>query len=187
MSISWSGSSIIGSRIYLCWACSVKVAAQNGYRSTAGTVIWLCPNCSCPCFVNIHGQEVPSAPYGDSVQYLPDDVENLYSEARSCMMVNAYTAAVLLCRKLLMNISVQHGADEGKSFQFYINFLQDQGFIPPNGKEWVDHIRRKGNEATHEIAVMDKSHAEDLINFSEMLLRFIFEFPNRIPKRPSEK
>jgi hypothetical protein len=54
--------------------------------------------------------------------------------------------------------------------------------VPPNGKHWVDHIRKKGNEATHEIALMGADDAADLIVFSEMLLKFIYEFPNRIPK-----
>jgi hypothetical protein len=48
----------------------------------------------------------------------------------------------------------------------------------------VDHIRRKGNEATHEIALMSQQDAEELVGFSEMLLKFVYEFPNRVPKAP---
>jgi hypothetical protein len=55
------------------------------------------------------------------------------------------------------------------------------GYVPPNGKGWVDHIRKKGNEATHEILLMSKTDAEELITFVEMLLKFIYEFPSRIP------
>jgi len=51
-----------------------------------------------------------------------------------------------------------------------------------NGKEWVDIIRNKGNEATHEIVIMNQSDAEELINFAGMLLKFIYEFP--IKARP---
>ena len=52
---------------------------------------------------------------------------------------------------------------------------------PPNGKGWVDHIRKKGNEAAHEIVLMTKADADELIVFSEMLLKFVYEFPNRVP------
>ena len=45
----------------------------------------------------------------------------------------------------------------------------------------VDHIRKKGNEANHEIVLMEKEDAEDLLVFSEMLLKFIYEFPKRVP------
>jgi hypothetical protein len=56
--------------------------------------------------------------------------------------------------------------------------------VPPNGEEWVDHIRQKGNEANHEIVLMSSEDAKDLITFIEMLLKFIYEFPNKIKKQP---
>ncbi len=120
--------------------------------------------------------------FGNDVDHLPPDIKSLYNEARSCIAVNAYTASVLACRKLLMSIAVAQGAEEGKNFIAYVKYLADKGFVPPNGQNWVDHIRTKGNEATHEIALMQADDAKELISFSEMLLRFIFEFPNRIPK-----
>jgi hypothetical protein len=55
------------------------------------------------------------------------------------------------------------------------------GYVPPDGKGWVDHIRKKGNEATHEIALMTAADAEELISFVEMLLKFVYEFPARVP------
>lgn len=55
-----------------------------------------------------------------------------------------------------MNIAVEQGADENLRFIEYVNYLSDNGFIPPNGKQWVDHIRKKGNEATHEIKMMEE-------------------------------
>ena len=81
-----------------------------------------------------------------------------------------------------MNIAVAQGATPGESFASYVEHLAKAGFIPPNGKGWVDHIRLKGNEATHEIKVMTLADAEDLIAFLEMLLKFIYEFPLRVPR-----
>ena len=80
-----------------------------------------------------------------------------------------------------MNIAVEQGANAGLRFIEYVNFLGDKGYIPPNGRHWVDHIRKKGNEATHEIELMDSTDAQELIIFVEMLLRFIYEFPNMVP------
>ena len=56
--------------------------------------------------------------------------------------------------------------------------------VLPIPKDWVDHIRRKGNEANHEIVSMSRDDAKDLIIFIEMLLKFMYEFPNMIPKPP---
>ena len=45
-----------------------------------------------------------------------NEVKALYEEARDCIKVNAYTATILCCRKLLMNIAVVQGA-EPQSFR----------------------------------------------------------------------
>jgi len=83
---------------------------------------------------------------------------------------------------MLMHLAVAQGAKEGLAFIDYVDFLVKSGYVPPNGKHWVDHIRKKGNEANHEIVLMKEDDAKDLITFIEMLLRFIYEFPNSIPK-----
>jgi hypothetical protein len=80
-----------------------------------------------------------------------------------------------------MNVGVSLGAAENQSFVAYVDYLADNGYIPPNGRGWVDHIRRRGNEATHEIRRMASADAQELITFLEMILKFIYEFPSRVP------
>ena len=84
-----------------------------------------------------------------------------------------------------MNIAVSQGASEGLSFNKYVEYLSDNHFIPPGSEEWVHHIRKKGNEATHEIAIMEKNDAIELITFIEMLLKFIYEFPAKMREKNS--
>ena len=80
-----------------------------------------------------------------------------------------------------MNIAVEEGAEADKTFAHYVDFLAAKGFVP-NGKPWVDHIRKVGNIAAHQIELMSAQQSSELITFVEMLLRFIYEFPNRVPK-----
>ena len=80
--------------------------------------------------------------------------------------------------------AVNQGAKEGASFVSYVEHLANAGFVPPNGRTCVDHIRSKGNEANHEIRLMDQDEAIALISFSEMLLKIIYEFPSRVPRPP---
>jgi hypothetical protein len=123
----------------------------------------------------------PGIAFGDLVPHLPEDLERLYEEARASASANAYTAAVLVCRKMLMNIAVTEGAEEAKKFIEYVQYLSDKNFVPPNRKGWVVYIRTRGNEATHEIQLMNETDAKALIVFVEMLLRFIYEFPKMVP------
>ena len=99
------------------------------------------------------------------------------------MSVSSYTASVLCCRKLVMHIAVSKKAGEGKNFAYYIQYLSDNNYVPPGAKEWVDQIREKGNEANHEIVLMQKEDAEELISFIGMLLKIIYEFPSRVKKK----
>lgn len=179
--MTWKSIQQLPSRSYTCGHCGFMVASDRGYQTEdASRKVYVCPHCRKPTYMTKDGQ-VPGVAPGNEVQSLPEDIAALYLEARNSTAVSAYTSAVLTCRKLLMNIAVSQGAPEGKRFVEYVQYLADNGFVPPHGKGWVDHIRKKGNEATHEIVVMKLQDAEDLISFSEMLLKFIYEFPNKIP------
>ena len=79
-----------------------------------------------------------------------------------------------------MHIAVEQGAAENMSFREYVDYLDDNGYLPPKSKEWVDHIRDQGNEANHEIIVKTANDAKKLIDFIEMLSKFIYEFPAHV-------
>ena len=80
-----------------------------------------------------------------------------------------------------MHVAVESGADVGLKFVQYVEYLWEQHYVPPNAKGWVDHIREKGNEATHEIVQMGREEAEQLISFTEILLKLVYELPQRVP------
>ncbi len=180
----WTGISTLEARSYTCAYCGALVVSENGFgeEEPGGGVggshlIYICPN-GHPTYFD-HGEQIPAPAFGDEVAALPPDVKVLYNEARVCMMVNAHTAAVMACRKLLMNVAVEKGAPEGESYKQYVDYLDNQGYVPPGSKDWVDRIRDKGNDANHEIVAMSRSDAEELITFVEMLLKIIYEFPSK--------
>jgi hypothetical protein len=72
---------------------------------------------------------------------------------------------------------VQEGAEENLKFIEYVNWLESKNYFPPKGKTWIDIIRSKGNEATHEILPMSQEDAKQVLTFTEMLLKFVYEFP----------
>jgi Domain of unknown function (DUF4145) len=169
----WQSSSIGISKFnYTCGYCGSSSGPSRAYSCvhsyTSGgrtynptnAYIYLCPTCNKPTFINLTDdkEQVPGPRIGNEVDFLPEEIRQLYNEARNCISVNAFTSAVLACRKLLMNISVTKGADSDKSFVYYVNYLE-QHLLPPNSRMWVDHIRLKGNEATHEINHMTSDDA----------------------------
>jgi len=182
MKAEWKSILTLSSKSYTCGYCGKPLASEKGYAAIHATYsalneyIYICHHCNKPTYCT-SGQQTPGPIFGNDVEHLPSEIDYLYNEARKCMSCNGFTASVLCSRKLLMNIAVSKGAKKGLKFIEYVEYLSEKGFVPPNGKKWVDHIRKKGNEATHEIAIMKQEDAEELIKFLEMLLKFIYEFP----------
>lgn len=130
---------------------------------------------------------MPTAPPGRLPEHVPDNLGKLFNEARVATASGAYTAAVLVSRKMLMNVAVEEGDKPGKNFIEYVEYLDAKGFIPPHGKSWVDYIRQRGNEANHEIRLMSADDAHALLRFIEKLLEDNYEFPNLVPQTPAQQ
>lgn len=179
----WRNVLTLGARKFACGFCQFVVASDKGFvdEHKNGHYVYICPNCECPTFFTSSRQFPDIAP-GNPVKHLPKEVAQLYEEARNSVAANAPTAAVLTCRKLLMNIAVAEGARPDGTFLQYVDYLAEHAYVPPKGREWVDHIRKKGNEANHEIHLMTRDDAMELVEFAEMLLKFIYEFPKRVPQ-----
>jgi hypothetical protein len=188
--LHWEQVGTLPSRRFQCGYCGSPLASERGWfaRLPAGEAhlawIYICHQCTRPTFFEPDGSQTPGITFGNAVSDIPDvGIQKLYEEARKCTGCGAYTAAVLACRKLLMHIAVAKGANAGESFVSYVEYLAKQNYIPPDARDWVDHIRAKSNEANHEIVIMPKEDAEELVSFIEMLLRVIFEFPAAIKKK----
>lgn len=190
MMYTWKDAKEKKSHGYRCGYCSEQVSSSKGFQSVNNSQainghIYICTVCGRPSFFPSRGQgsQVPGSLIGDKVSIQDNSVQKIYDEARQAASVESYTAVVLCCRKLLMHIGVSKGADENKNFVHYVDYLFSNHYLPPDAKDWVDHIRTKGNEANHEIVIMKKEDAEDLITFCEMLLKTLYEFPAILQQR----
>jgi len=191
---NWHQLSNHRAKRYKCGFCDEKISSEKGYNIGGNTdgsgraigFVYICTRCGGPTFFPPSGDQIPGPKIGNDVGFIPKPVKEIYNESRQCYSQNCFTASVMLSRKILMNIAVEQGAEENLSFFKYINYLSDKGFIPPNGGNWVDYIRKNGNEANHEIKSMNEDDAKKLIQFVELLLKFIFEFPQIIQSDQQE-
>jgi hypothetical protein len=177
---TWVNTKTLESRSYTCGHCGRPIASNVGYSSTISACMYICHFCGMPTYFRGFLGQFPPAPIGEQIEHLPDSVQDIYFEACNCTMVEAYTASVLCSRKLLMHLAVSRGADQKLSFVQYVNYLNEKGYVPPDGREWVDHIRNIGNMVNHEISIMTREQAEELLDFAGMLLKFIYEFPEKM-------
>jgi DNA-directed RNA polymerase subunit RPC12/RpoP len=185
----WQDLKSVGDKHYKCGYCGHEIAPNEGYHSRDGDgTIYICPNCRRPTFFDYLHVQTPKIRLGNEVGGISDKgVESLYNEARDCTSVGAYTASVMVCRKILMNFAVAQKAKPGETFAFYVTYLSDNGYIPPQGKPWVDQIRQRGNDANHEIMLMHEGDADLILHFTEALLRFNYELPSILAADAAKK
>ena len=132
---------------------------------------WLmCPYCDHGSVLSHNGNIYPVGLLGESLKGLPDPIDD-----RRCLSANCFIATEMLCRKILMHVACEKGADEGKTFEYYIDYLEKKGFITPPIKKWVEIIREQGNEATHRLQKSDSMRSNGILTFTAQLLRIIYE------------
>lgn len=189
--VGWKGYGVM-EKDYTCGYCGRHTSSTEGLPLVEDTSkrndllidlpkqgIYICTHCKMPSFFweNI---QIPGNRFGNPVVGISIQMADLYEEARSSYSVGAYTGVVLLCRKLLMHIAVELGAEEEKRFVEYVDYLDKNHYISANSKKWVDQIRKDGNEATHQMATKTKEDAEKLIKFCEMIMKTNFEYPSML-------
>lgn len=198
MIYKWIHNQDLKSRQYVCGYCSNPLSSEHGFFADLyedhgapngqRVFIYICHFCGKPTFFDTSNNQTPGPKYGNEILGIEDyRINKLYDEARRCIGIGAPTSAILACRKLLMHIAVEKGAKENLKFIEYVEYLSEKGYIPPDSKEWVDEIREKGNEATHEIVIMSDVDAKDLLQLTEMLLKIIYQFPSEIKKKRAVK
>lgn len=178
---NWNDADYVDSINYDCGYCGKNVASNRGY-SYGGHLeeghyanIYICPNCGQPTFSD-NGILTPGSLYGSEISNLPVTVESIYNEARSSYQAGAYTGVILICRKVLMNVAIDCGAKPHLKYIKYVDYLLDEGYVPPKSEEWVDCIRKDGNDATHDETSKNQTDAKKILDFVQMLLSIIYEF-----------
>jgi Domain of unknown function (DUF4145) len=174
---------------YICGHCGHLVSGRvvAGYRKKANNgkgknysdiMFILCTSCAKGSVWLSDGTIIPGNSPAEALQGLTPEVNAAWEEARNCFAINAFTGCELLCRKILMSIGVDKGADEGKSFKYYINYIEQQKYITPPMKPWADRIRLNANDTTHKLAPPDRKHCEDTLMFTKQLLVLVYVMEN---------
>lgn len=169
-------------KVERCSFCDASQMAVIAHTYARHDCYWLrCINCGKGSVVNSGSQVSPAARPLHTPRGLPELDEQIWNEVRDCLSVGASTAAVMLCRKLLVHIAVAQGLPAknangyAPNFQTAVTHLETEGLITRRMLPWVKRIKDVGNEANHEIARIDKDVANDVALFTEQLLKLTYE------------
>jgi hypothetical protein len=114
--------------------------------------------------------------YVQHIENIPYELLQDYREAHGSYDNRHYKSCEMMCRNILQGIAVDKGAEVGKSFVFYINYLVNKGYVAPRMQSSVDLIRSRANETIHENLTVSEDRAKETLMPTTMLLRIIYEF-----------
>ena len=177
----WKNTTSGYSKKFVCYNCGVLVASNelfytnDGYNHRNG-MIYICPHCNAPNVFDAWEDRPEAQYYGEDVKKLPETILSVYNEIRKCIGVNAYTAATMMLRKILMNFAVENGAKEGDSFHNYVQWLCKEGYVHKLNHKQAEAIKKLGNKSNHKIESINKEDCLNIFNFVVHFLKSNYEF-----------
>jgi len=121
-------------------------------------------------------------------EHLPENVERIFREGATCLAVNCNNAAgtmFRLCIDIVTRGMLPEGEAEGlnarvrRDLGLRLPWLFDHGILPDSLRELSACVRENGNDGAH-AGTLRREEAEDLLDFTIMLLERIYTEPERL-------
>lgn len=174
-------------RTYACGACGSttngRVVCEVQRKMDGAQIFW----CWCSCdkaeptiLIEMDGTmltQLPIAREFRSGADWPTNLTSLYDEAAKAYSAGAFTAATMVCRKLIMACACDKGETDGKAFTAYVDHLTTNVLAFPAAKTPIDAIRQIGNEANHEVKIVNQADATRAMKIVTYLLNTIYSLP----------
>ena len=123
----------------------------------------------------------PSFPDTGAPTYTPENVAQFFRQAMENMIRN-YDAAGAMFRKTLDTALKTKFPDSMDNLNNRIETAAEKGMLTRDMADWSHRIRRLGNDAAHESEPFSKNDAEDLKQFTILLLYYLFTLPGMLEK-----
>jgi Domain of unknown function (DUF4145) len=124
--------------------------------------------------------------------HLPPPLPNLFLQAADSLKRKAWDASgamsrktVDVCTKLLM----KDEAKQHRDMKPRIDALAAKGYLTPQLREWAHQVRLDGNDAVHDEDPFTEEEAQELLDFTELFLTYVYTLPGRLldKKKPHPK
>ena len=121
-------------------------------------------------------------------EHLPNEIDSIFREGATCLSVDCCNAAGTMFRLCIDMASISmlpEGEVEGLNSKIKRNlglrlpWLFDNGILPEALRELSSCIKDDGNDGAHK-GTLDKDDAEDLLDFTFVLLERIYTEPERL-------
>ena len=139
-----------------------------------------CSLCGFPMVASTPADEPDDPPYrmfpaqeGRLSSAVPSTIRSSHEEAWRCFKAKAYTAAAIMCGKSLESMCRAHKVKE-------LEQLRESGVIEDRLLEWGEAVQATRDQAAHDLSTaISRQDSEDLIQFTEAILEYVFTFADR--------
>ena len=134
-------------------------------------------------FINLKDTAATKPP-----EYIPENVEKIFREGATCIAVGCNNAAgtmFRLCIDIVTSGMLPEGEAEGlnarirRDLGLRLPWMFDHSILPENLRELSACVREDGNDGAH-VGTLRREDAEDLLDFTIMLLERIYTEPERL-------
>ena len=121
-------------------------------------------------------------------EHLPDEIQNAFKEAATCLAVECWNAAATMFRlcvdhatKPLLPTEETDGLNSRKrrDLGLRLQWLFEANRLPPELRDLSACIREDGNDGAH-AGILKREDAEDLLDFTTSLLERLITEPKRL-------
>ncbi|MDN7754082.1 DUF4145 domain-containing protein [Burkholderia gladioli] len=188
-------------------AFNVTYANPHYLRRESWNTLAICPSCGCGIYAvisahpahgtihnlqNIQGnlalhdevysiEVFPKAEQVEAPEHIPPLATRAFVEGAESLNAGRPTAAAAMFRRCLEIALKQHSPDiEAWKLDKRIDKLFAEGRITKDLQEWAHRIRLEGNDALHEEEEFTKETASEMMEFTRMVLVYLYTLPERI-------
>ncbi len=121
-------------------------------------------------------------------EHVPKHIEKVFREGATCLTAHCWNAAGTMFR-LCIDLVTKHilpdenveglNRDVKRNLFTRLNWLFDNGHLSEGIRELSDCVRNDGNDGAHD-GTLEKDDAEDLLDFTLILLERIYTEPERV-------
>ncbi|WP_186062181.1 DUF4145 domain-containing protein [Burkholderia gladioli] len=189
-------------------AFTIPYSERNPTSGSLWNALGVCPACGYPAAIVAHthpGQPIhnltnlqgalkvgphhnffrisifPSPEKIDTPEHIPPNAARAFAEGADSLAGGRATAAAAMFRRCLEIALKQHSPDiEAWKLEKRIDKLFAEGRITKDLQEWAHRIRLEGNDALHEEEEFTKQTAGEMMEFTRMVLVYLYTLPERI-------
>ena len=158
-----------------CEACKNLGIAVGARRSTSGNANY--------ALVAFYPTGKPNDIVDDAI---PEAIRMDFREAKRCRWVNAYKAAVVMCRRAVQASCVALGAKKNKLID-QIDEIAAMGIITSSLRDFAHEIRLEGNDGAHPgkdgLEDVTEKDADDILEFTDHFFNHVYVMPARLNAR----